>query len=178
MSTLNNITTVLDHLQIAKRGPKRQKLLLFIDFKKAFDSVDRSLLLHILEKRLPTTEKFELINKLIPIYRNYLAEPSKTEVSAEVMENYNEIMEMWPLNTDSDRYFKDSFHSIFFSCGDSHLGRLLLSFISKKILKHLIKVKATLNWKLGLDRTRNPNGSPSSVDIRLSPQSQSPKLRL
>jgi len=61
-STLSNITWVLNYLIIAKRGRKRKRFLLFVDFQKAFDSVDRSVLTSILHEVL--ADKLKLLQVL------------------------------------------------------------------------------------------------------------------
>jgi hypothetical protein len=48
MSTLDNTRMIIKELKIGMRGRKREKYLLFVDFKKAFDLVDRNLLLRII----------------------------------------------------------------------------------------------------------------------------------
>jgi len=43
---------MLQTLRIGQRGRKKGHLVLFVDFKKAFDLVDRQLLLQALSKRV------------------------------------------------------------------------------------------------------------------------------
>jgi hypothetical protein len=47
-STIEHINEILDTIKIGIAGRKQKKILIFIDFDKAFDSVDRNLLLSIL----------------------------------------------------------------------------------------------------------------------------------
>jgi retron-type reverse transcriptase len=64
-STQGHIITVLDVLKIGVRGRKPNKLLLFIDFSKAFDTVDHNYLMEILPEYILDANHRSLIGKLL-----------------------------------------------------------------------------------------------------------------
>ena len=119
-----------------------------------------------LETVMYNTEKFENIKKVIPVLQNH-RNFRMSDFSVELVEIFNELMKMWPLNSSADQYFKDDFFVVFMTSGHDCVARHLLSFISKKILKHLIKVRGALNKKLIGES--NLNGSPNVSDTRWSP---------
>lgn len=64
-STLSCITSVLSALGLSKRGRKLSKAFIFVDFKRAFDTVDRTLLLKILSERLKDPALMELLKRYL-----------------------------------------------------------------------------------------------------------------
>ena len=119
-----------------------------------------------LETVMYTTEKFENIKKIIPVLRNN-CNFHMADISVELVEIFTELMKMWPLNSSTDQYFKDDFYKAFMTSVHDCVARYLLSFISKKILKHLIKERGTLNMKLIGES--NLSASPTVSDNRWSP---------
>lgn len=52
-------------MKFNKRGPKGERMVLFIDLKRAFDSINRTHLIEVLEKCLKTKGELELLEKLL-----------------------------------------------------------------------------------------------------------------
>lgn len=64
-STLDNIVDLCKRLHIGRAGRKPLRYALFIDFTRAFDLVDRRLLLEILDRRLADCHLTSLFVKLL-----------------------------------------------------------------------------------------------------------------
>lgn len=62
---MDNIQELLKVLRIGVRGRKSHQFILFLDFKRAFDSVDRTKLMEILQLRLKDEATLGLITKLL-----------------------------------------------------------------------------------------------------------------
>ena len=127
-----------------------------------------------LEMVVLNTGNFELLDKVTRIF-SFIKKKAinKVYVSEEVKQLFNETLGLWPLDCISDQHYKESFISIFLSCGSNGLARLLLGFISKKLLKNQIKGMVPLNSKLIMREERKLfqgfNDSPAGVVVEWSP---------
>lgn len=131
---------------------------------------------------LLSTEKMETVNKLITSWQNLYTD-YEFDYSDDINSAFNEVMELWPSRSEADQGSKDKFYMLFKTCGSNENARLLLAFVTKKLLKYLVDEKAPTwllsgfkNYELrarsrsssGQQRFLN-NDSPTCVDIRLSP---------
>lgn len=125
-----------------------------------------------LEMVMLFTEKFECINKFVPIFHEITMSGDVNKPSKKVLEIYNEIISTWPSKTNADRVHLDSFNMLFHTITHIKLIRLLLGFISKKIINHLIKEKGSLNTKLigihDMILSRDLDDSPAGVETKWS----------
>jgi retron-type reverse transcriptase len=52
-------------MKIGKKGRKKHKILLFVDFKRAFDTVDRHKLLQIINERIKDPQLVNMVTRLL-----------------------------------------------------------------------------------------------------------------
>lgn len=96
-----------------------------------------------LQLSLSRTENYEIVSKVLDISQKAKGE-YVFDYSPEVNEIFEEIMSNWPRNPATESNSKDKFYIMFQTCGSDEVARLLLSFVSKKLLKHLVNEKRTL----------------------------------
>ena len=131
-----------------------------------------------IQLNLSRTDKFEIFSKLLNMKLDH---EDVFVYFQEVNEIFNEILENWPTKPEYENDSKDKFYFMFHTCGSEKIARLLLSFVSKKLLKHFISEKTAISTSLiGFKnyevedakkiKSRGSNESPSTVtSLNLSP---------
>lgn len=171
------IATLFSHNSVLHYGLSDSSSFEMTNFllKKASDLLIFQNIFNItpLENVLLFTGRFELINKIIPIFQeNTQGWTELSELPIEVMEIYNEITSIWPSKSAADRDHLTIFNALFKSIANVGLARLLLGFMVKKISNHLIKERGSLNSKLFRIQDRGLNDfsySPSGTELGWSP---------
>lgn len=121
-----------------------------------------------LQVSLMKTENYDNVNRILEVYQKTFHR-YEFDYSMEVQEIYQEILSNWPKSPGTDNHAKTKFGMMFETAGSDEVARLLLNFLSKKLLRHFVDEKGTSIKKYLRNLDNRHDKSPSTVAIDYSP---------